>query len=167
MICATLANRHTDRQFWRVILLAQPFELIAVILLYCSLVLDWCDFFNVYQCVPSSGLLSSIFCVFQLYTGPNRPVHQVDKWNAWFFEDLSVLVSAAVVTDQSVCQLFNRQVVRYYEILRNVRDVFMAKDRVIGLQLALSVFIVLVFSWLLAFWLTVYLPIHGLVVIFL
>ena len=117
--------------------------------------------------MPSSGLLSSIFCVFQLYTGPNRPVHQVDKWNAWFFEDLSVLVSAAVVTDQSICQLFNRQVVRYYEILRNVRDVFMAKDRVIGLQLALSVFIVLVFSWLLAFWLTVYLPIHGFVVIFL
>jgi len=73
-------------------------------------------------CVPSSGFDFQVFfaCVFQLYIGPNRPVHQVDKWNAWFFEDLSSLVSAAVVTDQLICQLFHRQVVRlhpYNEIL--------------------------------------------------
>jgi len=36
--------------------------------------------------------------LFQLYTGPNRPLRQVDKWNAWFFEDLNALVSIVAVT---------------------------------------------------------------------
>jgi len=28
----------------------------------------------------------------QLYVGPNRPLRQVDKWNAWFFDSLGALV---------------------------------------------------------------------------
>ena len=46
-----------------------------------------------YVLIASDFLLIRLF---QLYNGPNRPLRQVDKWNAWFFEDLKALVSIVI-----------------------------------------------------------------------